>query len=166
MPNAEQISQIPYRKELAETLRSEPNHTFRRGLLELAKNDPEYKSAKNAEKRRKLALREISSLTSTHTEDESFQASPVIGNPLVDLKPAERELTPQEQTILWANQILDQYNSLPKQNSRERKIATNLVTQAARRLIQIPTEIDIAGSVWKSRERTSEDYTLPLVKDQ
>jgi len=146
------VELLPYHKDLAEILKSEGNPEFRKNFLESERLTPQYKNAKEAAKRRNLALREISRQDLINAEDESSQALPVVGNPLVDLKPAERELALQEQTILWANQVLEEYNGLPKRNSREKKVATNLATQAARRLLQNPEDIDIAGSIWKSHE--------------
>jgi len=151
------VELLPYHKDLAEILKSEGNPEFRKNFLVGERLKPQYKNAKEAAKRRNLALREISKQDSINAGDESSQALPVVGNPLVDLKPAERELTPQEQTVLWANQVFEEHNNLPKRNSAERRVARNLVTQTARSLVQNPADIDIAGSVWKSRETASEN---------
>src|SRR3989344_2875278 len=151
------IELLPYHKDLAEILKSEGDPVLRKNFLASERLTTQYQNSKEAAKRRNLALREISRQDSINAEDESSQASPVIGNPLVDLKPAENELTPQEQTILWANLVLNEYNNLPKRNSAEKRVARNLATQTARRLVQDPEDIDIAGRVWKSREKASED---------
>ena len=74
-----------------------------------------------------------------------------------------RELTPQEQTIFWANQVLEKHNSLPKRNrnSAERRARKNLASQTATLLLANPQDIDTAGNVWKSyeieEEKQSED---------
>ena len=78
------------------------------------------------------------------------------GNPLAEMKALGRELSRQEKVILWANQILEQYNSLSRQTSKEKKRAKNLVSEAARQLLQDPERVDIAGSVWKSHEPVSQ----------
>lgn len=151
------VELIPYHKDLAGILKSEGNPVFRRNFLSSERLTAEYQNAKEAAKRRNLALKEIARQTLTITEDGSSQGSPITDNPLIDIRPAEGELTPQEQTILWANQVLEEYNSMPRGNSRERRAARNLATQTARYLIENPQDIDSAGSVWKSRETKEEE---------
>lgn len=99
-------------------------------------------------------------LITQQANEQAFQTEEVIGNPFAELN-AERTLTPSEQTILWANQVLEEYNSLPKTNARERRKARDLVAQTARRLVQNPQDIDTAGSVWKSRESVSDSRAKP-----
>lgn len=155
MTNVEQLSQIPYRRELAATLGSEPNHAFRRGLLELVKNDSDYKRAKEEEKRRKLALGEIRQQSIPSVEDESSQAVPVVENSLLKLSPSENQLTEQAKTVLWANQVLEEYSNLPKVNNAERRKVKALLDKTASHLLESPQEIDSAASTWNSR--TGED---------
>ena len=66
------------------------------------------------------------------------------------------ELLPQQQVMLWANKTLEEYSSLSQTTGPERKKAKNLVREAARILVQDPEKIDVAASIWKSRESTKE----------
>ena len=80
------------------------------------------------------------------------------------------ELTPQEKTTLWADNVLEDYNSLPKKNSRERKLAENLVTKTAAKLLENPQDISIAWTAWGRSEagqdnQESEPFSK-LVKDR
>lgn len=88
------------------------------------------------------------------------QEKPLVGNPLVEIKTPEQELSDQAKTILWANQIFEQYNSLSKQTGKEKKKAKNLVSDTAKELLQDPEKVDIAGSVWKSHEPVSQEGSV------
>lgn len=85
------------------------------------------------------------------------QEAPIVGNPLVDLKTPERKLSEQEETVLWANKVFEEYNSLPRQTGHERKRVKNLVHEAARQLLQNPERIDAAAGIWKSHEPSLHD---------
>lgn len=54
--------------------------------------------------------------------------------------------------IIWANQILKEYNNLPKETSRERKSVNNLVARTAVGLLQNPQDISIADKTWQRHE--------------
>jgi len=62
------------------------------------------------------------------------------------------KLTPSDKTANWAEDVLGKFNSLPKTNSRERKVVKNLVVLSAAQLLQAPQHIDAAGDVWKTQE--------------
>lgn len=85
------------------------------------------------------------------------QEDAIVGNPLVDLKTPERKLSDQEEAILWANQVFEVYNALPKITGNERKKAKNLIHETARQLMQNPKRIDTAASIWKSHEPSLHD---------
>lgn len=88
------------------------------------------------------------------------QEGRLVGNPLVEIKIPEQELSPQAKTILWANQVLEEYNGLTKQAGKEKKKAKSLVFEAARQLLEHPENIDLAGSVWKSHEPVSQEGSV------
>ncbi len=93
-------------------------------------------------------------------KDQGFsQEDAIVGNPLADLKTPERKLSEQEQTVLWANRILEEYNVLSEQTGKERKKAKNLISQTAKTLFRNTAVIDSAASVWKSHESPEEKET-------
>lgn len=59
-----------------------------------------------------------------------------------------KELTPLEQTIVWAERTLGEYNNLPKGNSQERKKVKEFLERSAEYLLQNPQEIDTAVYIW------------------
>ncbi len=122
---------IEYRQALADILKEEPHGAKRWEFLANERKTGEYQLAREVV---------ISSRATTHLD-----------NPLSNLVTSDKELTPNEQTIIWANQILDEYHNLPKQTGSERTRAKNLISEAGRRLLQNPVELDIAGSIWRSR---------------
>ena len=150
-----------YHQTLAEILKSEPEKAKRNEFLDFERTTDQYRFAKEQAKRRNHpVVRVPESHILPGVELEARQTEEIVGNPLATLDIAERELTLQEQTTLWANQVLEEYNSMPKRNSRERRAVKNLAIQAARRLVQNPQDIDIAGSVWKSRETDGESQDV------
>lgn len=57
--------------------------------------------------------------------------------------------------VIWANQVFSEYaecNGLPKENSKERKHAKNLITQTAAELLKNPQNITIAQKTWRGNE--------------
>jgi len=67
------------------------------------------------------------------------------------------ELTDQEKVAIdWANQALENYNSLPKGNNRERSRAGNVALYAGRQLLVNPQSIDIARIVWNNHRSQEE----------
>lgn len=75
-----------------------------------------------------------------------------------------RELSPQEQTILWAQKTLEDYNNLPKGNNAERKKVSAFLEKTADHLLQNPQEIDSAASVWKARSGEEQDGFYEAIK--
>lgn len=97
------------------------------------------------------------------------QEGAIVGNPLADLKTPDRKLSEQEETVLWANKILEEYNALPQQAGKERKRAKNLIAEAAKELLTNPVKIDSAASVWKGHvlpEKEAESSFYELVKKE
>ncbi len=70
---------------------------------------------------------------------------------IASLNAEGRELSAQEQTMLWAYKTLDEYNNLPKGNNRERTRVKFFLKEASNFLIQNPQKIETAASIWKSR---------------
>lgn len=68
------------------------------------------------------------------------------------------ELTSQERTILWADQVLEEYNSLQKDDSGKK--TKELISQTSRRLLENPQDIAVASSVWKSSGVQESFYDL------
>lgn len=62
------------------------------------------------------------------------------------------KLTPLDKTSNWAEDVLEEFNGLPKTNSREIKVVKNLAAQSAAQLLQAPQYIDAAGVVWKKEK--------------
>lgn len=133
---------IEYRQTLSDILKMEPDKRNRRVFLAAERITEEYK----------LTRRIIHPpIISEELNGETSQIGVLVDNPLSSLSSSERELTPQEQTIIWANQVLEEYTNLSQQTSEGRKKARDLVIKTAGRLLQNSQEIDVAGSVWKSR---------------
>lgn len=62
--------------------------------------------------------------------------------------------------VIWANQVFSEYaecNGLPKQNSKERKHAKNLITKTAGELLKNPQDITIAQKTWRGNELSRDD---------
>jgi hypothetical protein len=83
------------------------------------------------------------------------------------------ELTAQERTTIdWANQVLEEYNNLPKQTSRERRVVKKLITKTSGELLEDPQNIFIAHQTWRGHEssrdgaRESEEPFSKLVRGE
>ncbi len=63
------------------------------------------------------------------------------------------ELTPQERTTIGlANQVMEEYNNLPKQTGRERRSVRKLIAQTAGKLLGNPQDIFVAYETWRGNE--------------
>ncbi|EKD64981.1 MAG: hypothetical protein ACD_50C00225G0003 [uncultured bacterium] len=60
-----------------------------------------------------------------------------------------KRLVWQENIAFWSQDTLNTYNALPKSNGAERRRAKNFVQETARRILENPQEIVVAGRVWK-----------------
>lgn len=80
------------------------------------------------------------------------------------IKETHRELTPQEQTILWAQNTLEEYNNLPKGNYAERKKVNFFLETTIDHLLQNPQEIDSSVSIWKARTGQEQDGFYEKIK--
>lgn len=66
--------------------------------------------------------------------------------------------------IIRANQVFSEYaeyNGLPKQNSKEKKHAKNLITQTAAELLKNPRDITIAQKTWRGNELSRDGVEKP-----
>lgn len=89
-----------------------------------------------------------------HSNEQSLSQEGVVNsNPLAELKPLDRELSPSEKTVLWANRVFEEYNGLSLQTGKERKKAKGLISETAKQLLKDPDKIDTAVGVWRSHGR-------------
>lgn len=122
-----------YHKDLASLIKSEPNRAQRRDFLLEERKTPEYQHAKEKATQRLDTL---------------------------DKSQYQRELNPQQQTILWAQKTIEDYNNLPKGNHSERKRAKRFLEKTAGHLFQNPKSIDTIVSAWKARTEKNGFYDL------
>ncbi|MBI4096581.1 MAG: hypothetical protein HY425_02580 [Candidatus Levybacteria bacterium] len=135
---------LPYHRNLASLLKSEPNRSERIAFLKEERKTPEYQIAKEEARKRNYP-------------DVLQVPQDSISSAIASLSAEDRELSPQEQTMLWAYKTLDEYSNLPKENHRERVKVHDLVRQTVRHLLKNPQDVDIAGSIWKSRVEQGSD---------
>jgi len=84
------------------------------------------------------------------TGPESIKQDPT-EKPVVKLFTAIfRELTPQQRTTLWADQVFEEYKTLSRQTAQKR--LKNLVTQTASELLKNPQDISTAEEIWKTND--------------
>ena len=100
------------------------------------------------------ALRQTEQYQAAESILNSFTAS---FNLPIEIKGPHRELSPQEQTIQWANQALKIYERMPMHKGRQKDKVKEFVRDASRRLLENPQELETAASVWKSNANQAED---------
>lgn len=74
---------------------------------------------------------------------QTVDANPILPN---------KDLSPQEATILWAHKVFDEYSAFPQNNHRQRQRADRYVKGIVSEALQDPQKMGTAGSIWKSRE--------------
>lgn len=124
---------VQYRRNLAELLRGENDPLERKAALASFRNDPDYIEARNAV----ISKRGI-----------------IIGEK--KLAESQRVKTPEELTIEWAYEQLNNYSSLPQRDRREQRAAKRFTQTVATQLLDQPERIQLAGGVWKSQQALAE----------
>lgn len=66
-------------------------------------------------------------------------------------KNVEKKVVNKQDTILWANQFFEQYCSLPRGNHKERVRVEGLSSEAFKKIMLNPQDMDTVLSVWKSQ---------------